>query len=103
MVRQMNPQAVYPFSEDFKHFVLIEVASTFDPNSLYSDDDTSGSSSEHESANYLEVDRLIRFIETVEGNILVSEVTSLTIFAGRRGFARREATAPAVVPEGRDF
>ena len=26
MVRDMNPQTVYPFDQDYKHYVVIEVA-----------------------------------------------------------------------------
>jgi len=30
MVRDMNEQTVYPFDTDYKHFVVIEVAQTYD-------------------------------------------------------------------------
>lgn len=30
MVREMNEQTVYPFDTDYKHFVVIEVAQTYD-------------------------------------------------------------------------
>ena len=31
MVRDMNPQTVYPFDQDYKHYVAIEIAQTVDP------------------------------------------------------------------------
>ena len=63
MVRDMNSTTVYPFDQDYKHYVLVEVAQTVDPYAGSSD-----------SSDYTEVetDRLFNFIETVEDFILVS-------------------------------
>ena len=66
MVRDMNPQTVYPFDQDYKHYVVIEVAQTVDP--------FEGSSSENSdySTDSSEQDRLLNFVETIEDHILVS-------------------------------
>ena len=66
MVRDMNPQTVYPFDQDYKHYVVIEVAQTVDP--------FEGSSSENSdySSDSSEQDRLLNFVETIEDHILVS-------------------------------
>ncbi len=65
MVRDMNSQTVYPFDQDYQHYVLIEVAQTVDPYA------SSGSSSDFTE---LETDRLFNFIETIEDEILVSNL-----------------------------
>ena len=64
MVRDMNPQTVYPFDQDYEHFVCVEVAQTVDPY------EGSGSSSDY--GTELESDRLFNFLEAVEDEILVS-------------------------------
>ncbi len=63
MVRDMNSQTVYPFDQDYQHYVLIEVAQTVDP---YASSDSGSDYTE------LETDRLFNFIETIEDEILVS-------------------------------
>ena len=65
MVRDMNEQTVYPFDQDYNHYVLIEVAQTVDPY------DSANSDSQ---SDYTEVesDRLFNFLETIEEQILVS-------------------------------
>ena len=70
MVRDMNPQTVYPFSEDYHHYVLIEVATTVD---AYDTDSSAGSSSDY-SAEMGENERLFSFIESIEDQILVSHL-----------------------------
>ena len=68
MVRDMNAHTVYPFDQDYKHYVVIEVAQTVDPYE--------GNSSNSEQSDYstdsLETDRLFNFFETIEDHILVS-------------------------------
>ena len=64
MVRDMNPQTVYPFAEDYNHYVLVEVAQTVD---MY---DESSESSDYPAEG--ENDRLYAFIESIEDEILVS-------------------------------
>ena len=69
MVRDMNAQTVYPFDQDYKHYVVIEVAQTVDTY-----EGSSGNSEEHSdySTDSLETDRLFNFFETIEDEILVS-------------------------------
>ena len=57
MVRDMNAQTVYPFDQDYQHYVLIEVAQTVDP---YTSSDSGSDYTE------METDRLFNFIETIE-------------------------------------
>ena len=64
MVRDMNEQTVYPFDQDYDHYVLVEVAQTVDPY------EGSGSSSDY--GTELETDRLFNFLETIEDEIAVS-------------------------------
>ena len=64
MVRDMNEQTVYPFDQDYDHYVLVEVAQTVDPF------ESSGSGSDY--GTELETDRLFNFLETIEDEILVS-------------------------------
>ena len=71
MVRFMNTQTVYPFQQDYDHYVLVEVAQTVDP---YASSDSGSDSSYTE----METDRLFNFIETIEDEILVSSLFSLT-------------------------
>ena len=71
MVRDMNTQTVYPFQQDYDHYVLVEVAQTVDP---YASSDSGSDSSYTE----METDRLFNFIETIEDEILVSSLFSLT-------------------------
>ena len=63
MVRDMNEQTVYPFDTDYKHFVVIEVAQTYDPSE-------SSSSSTDYASDVVETDRLFNFIEIIEDQIL---------------------------------
>lgn len=65
MVRDMNAQTVYPFDQDYQHYVLIEVAQTVDP---YTSSDSGSDYTE------METDRLFNFIETIEDQILVSNL-----------------------------
>lgn len=67
MVRDMNAQTVYPFQQDYDHYVLVEVAQTVDP---YASSDSGSDSSYTE----METDRLFNFIETIEEEILVSSL-----------------------------
>ena len=67
MVRDMNPQTVYPFDQDYKHYVVIEVAQTVDPY-----DSSSASENSDYSSDSSETDRLLNFVEAVEDHILVS-------------------------------
>lgn len=66
IVREMNSTTVYPFDADYKHYVLIEVAQTVDP---YAGSDS--------SSDYTEVegDRLFSFLETIEDEIIVSQIS----------------------------
>ena len=66
MVRTMNPQTVYPFAEDYEHYVLVEVATTVD----YAADQESSDNSDYSLEG--EADRLFSFIESIEEEILVS-------------------------------
>jgi len=65
IVRKMNASTVYPFDQNYKHYVLIEVAQTVDP---FASSDSSGS----EGYTEMESDRLFNFLETIENLILVS-------------------------------
>ena len=66
MVRDMNPQTVYPFDQDYKHYVAIEIAQTVDPF------ESSASENSDYSTDSSETDRLLNFVETIEDHILVS-------------------------------
>ena len=63
VVREMNPDTVYPFERDYDHYVLVEVAQSI----VYE-----GS----ESTDYgdLEMDRLLGFLEMIEEHIEVSNL-----------------------------
>ena len=63
MVRDMNEQTVYPFDDDYKHYVVIEVAQTYDASE-------SISSATDYATDAVEQDRLFNFIELVEDQIL---------------------------------
>ena len=76
MVRDMNEQTVYPFDQDYKHYVLIEVASSYDPYETSSGD---GSSSDYNEV--AETDRLLYFLEAVEEQILVRQKTPIALGA----------------------
>ena len=105
MVRDMNSQTVYPFDQDYQHYVLIEVAQTVDP---YASSDSGSDYTE------METDRLFNFIETIEDEILVSnlflkklyrakDISWLLTFVcyfcpGRCSLSRWEATAPIMAP-----
>lgn len=69
MVREMNPTTVYPFDQNYEHFVLIEIASTYSP------DDGSDSNSDYTTE--AEVDRMFSFLEQIEEEILVSAPNSV--------------------------
>ena len=69
MVRDMNAQTVYPFDQDYKHYVVIEVAQTVDP---LEGGGSNSDSSDYSTDSGLDTDRLFNFFETIEENILVS-------------------------------
>jgi D-2-hydroxyglutarate dehydrogenase len=62
VVRDMNPTTVYPFNQDYEHYVLVEVAQTVDPY------DSAESGSDY--GTELETDRLFNFLECIEDEIL---------------------------------
>ena len=69
MVRDMNDQTVYPFDQDYKHYVVIEVAQTVDP---FEGGGSNSDSSDYSTDSGLDTDRLFNFFEAIEDNILVS-------------------------------
>ena len=73
MVRDMNEQTVYPFDQDYKHYVLIEIAQIVDPY------DSANSDSQSEYTE-VESDRLFGFLEQIEDQILVSFASCLCHF-----------------------
>ena len=67
----MNEQTIYPFDQEYDHYVLIEIASMFDPyDHLSSQSDAD--SSDFSTPEVSEVDRLLLFLEQIEDDILVS-------------------------------
>ena len=69
MVREMNPDTMYPFDSDFDHYVLVEIAQTVN-NSEETSSEEYGSSSDNEPT--LDIDRLLSFLESIEDEIIVS-------------------------------
>lgn len=79
MVRDMNPTTVYPFDQNYDHFVLIEIASTYNPYD--------GSDSNSDYTTEAETDRMFSFLEQIEEEILVSAYqSSLSEISNSDGF-----------------